>query len=208
MTGYNDDLDPYPYDPDEAQSLLEEAGYGDGFEVELATFRNPRAYNPSPDSAAQFVKSNLEEIGLTVTINTMEFNAFLDYTDAGKHDACFLGWMTDNADPDNFFFALLHPGAEIPEGQDWVPYDAENFNTLNAAAWANPEYTQLVEEAQTIYDEDERRQKYEQAAQIAHEEAPWVFLDHASELRGVHNRVKNFTIAPISGPFLDRVTVE
>ena len=208
MTGYNDDIDPYPYDPDQAQTLLEEAGYGDGFEVELATFRNPRTYNPSPDSAAQFVKSNLEDIGLTVSINTMEFNAFLDYTDAGKHDACFLGWMTDNADPDNFFNALLTPGAEIPEGQDWVSYDAEDFNTLNAAAWANREYVSLIEDGQTTYDTDERRQVYEEASAIAHEEAPWVFLDHASELRGVHNRVSGFVIAPISGPFLNRVTVE
>ncbi|MFW5896277.1 MAG: ABC transporter substrate-binding protein [archaeon] len=211
MTGYNDDLDPYPYDPDEAESLLEDAGYGDGFEVELSTFRNPRVYNPSPDSAAQHVKSNLEEIGLTVSINTMEFNAYLDYTDEGKHDACFLGWMTDNADPDNFFYALLSPGVgseNIPDGQDWISYDTDDFNTLNAAAWANREYTQLVEEGQTTYDEDERRQTYEEASKIAHEEAPWVFLAHASELRGVHNRVNNFTIAPISGPYLDRVTVE
>ncbi|MEF8757050.1 MAG: ABC transporter substrate-binding protein [Halobacteriales archaeon] len=208
MTGYNDEVDPYPYDPDEAEALLEEAGYGDGFEVELSTFRNPRTYNPSPDSAAQFVKSNLEDIGLTVSINTMEFNAFLDYTDAGKHDACFLGWMTDNADPDNFFNALLTPGAEIPEGQDWVSYDAENFNTLNAAAWANEEYVDRIEQGQQTYDTDERRQLYEEASKIAHDEAPWVFLDHARELRGVHNRVSNFNIAPISGPYLDLVTVE
>mgnify|MGYP006297774523 CR=1 FL=1 len=57
-------------------------------------------------------------------------------------------------------------------------------------------------------DEEERRQVYEEASKIAHEEAPWVFLDHASELRGVHNRVQNFTIAPISGPFLNRVSLE
>lgn len=208
MTGYNDDVDPYPYDPDEAQALLEEAGYGDGFEVELATFRNPRTYNPSPDSAAQLVKSNLEDIGLTVSIQTMEFNAFLDYTDAGKHDACFLGWMTDNADPDNFFNALLTPGAETPEDQDWIDYEAEGFNTLNAAAWANNEYVDLIEQGQQTYDEEERRQVYEEASKIAHDEAPWVFLDHASELRGVHNKVSNFTIAPISGPFLWQVTLE
>jgi len=210
MTGYNDSVDPYPYDPDQAQTLLEEAGYGDGFEVELATFRNPRTYNPSPSSAAQLVKSNLEDIGLTVTINTQEFNAFLEYTNSGKHDACFLGWMTDNADPDNFFNALLTPGVaveNIPEGQDWVSFDAENFNTLNSAAWANREYTELVMEAQTTYDEETRRQKYEQASKIAHDEAPWVFLDHAKELRGVHNRVSGFVIAPISGPYLNLVSV-
>ncbi|MEA5385790.1 ABC transporter substrate-binding protein [Haloarculaceae archaeon H-GB11] len=209
MTGYNDDLDMYDRDVEKAKSLLQEAGYGDGFEIELATFRNPRTYNPSPSSAAQLVKSNLEEVGITTSIRTMEFNAFIEYTNTGKHDACFLGWMTDNADPDNFFYALLHPGVEeIPGGQDWVSFDAENFNTLNVAAWANPDYKQLVEEAQETYDKGTRAEKYKEAAKIAHDQAPWVFLDHAKELRGVHNRVSGFTIAPISGPYLNRVSVQ
>jgi len=211
MAGYNDDLPMYGRDVDQAQSLLDEAGYGDGFEIEIATFRNPRTYNPSPGQAAQLVKSNLEEIGVSCTINTQEFNAFIDYTNSGKHDVCFLGWMTDNADPDNFFNALLMPGVaaeDIPDGQDWVSFDTENFNTLNVAAWANRDYVQLVNEGKTTYDEAARVQTYEEASRIAHEEAPWVFLDHAKELRGVHNRVSGFVIAPISGPFLNRVSVE
>jgi peptide/nickel transport system substrate-binding protein len=211
MAGYNDSLEMYERDVERAQSLLEEAGYGDGFEIEIATFRNPRTYNPSPSQAAQLVKSNLEEVGISATINTQEFNAFIDYTNSGKHDVCFLGWMTDNADPDNFFNALLMPGVdagEIPDGQDWISFDTEGFNTLNVAAWANRDYVQLVNEGKTTYEEGERTQKYEQASKIAHDEAPWVFLDHAKELRGVHSRVSGFTIAPISGPFLNRVSVE
>ncbi|WP_439028375.1 ABC transporter substrate-binding protein [Haloarchaeobius sp. DT45] len=208
MAGYNDSVSAYPKDTEKAQSLLEEAGYGDGFDMELSTFQNPRTYNPSPLDAAQLVKSNLEEVGISVTVKQMEFNAFIEYTNQGKHDACFLGWMTDNADPDNFFYALLHPGVEeIPSGQDWVSFDEENFNTLNVAAWANPDYKRLVEEAQSTYDEATRRKKYEQASKIAHDEAPWVFLDHAKELRGVHKRVNGFTIAPISGPYLNKVSL-
>ncbi|PSP54915.1 ABC transporter substrate-binding protein [Halobacteriales archaeon QS_1_67_19] len=211
VMGYNDDLDPHPHDPDKAQSLLEEAGYGDGFEFELATFKNPRTYNPSPIQAAQTVKSNLNEVGITVNINQMPFNPFLDYTDSYKHDACFLGWMTDNADPDNFYYALLHPGIsreDVPEGQNWAdPSNHDSFNTLDASAWANTEFMKLTEEAQQTYDTGERRPKYEQAAEIFHEEVPWVTIDHAKELRGVHERVDGFEIAPISGPFLNLVSV-
>ncbi|EJN58398.1 ABC transporter substrate-binding protein [Halogranum rubrum] len=210
VMGYNDDLSPYGRNLDKAQSLLEEAGYGDGFSFELATFKNPRTYNPSPIQAAQTVKSNLQEIGIEVSINQQSFNPFLDYTSAGKHDACFLGWMTDNADPDNFFYALLHPGVstdDVPDGQDYVGFDTEGFNTLNVAAWANTDYMTLVEDAQTTYDEATRKQKYNQAAQLAHDEAPWVFIDHAKELRGVANGVEGFTLAPISGPFLNLVSL-
>jgi peptide/nickel transport system substrate-binding protein len=208
--GYNDQVSAYPKDTEKAQSLLQEAGYGDGFSFELATFKNPRTYNPSPLQAAQLVKSNLSEVGIEVSINQQSFNPFLDYTSSGKHDACFLGWMTDNADPDNFFYALLHPQVKdsaLKEGQDWVGFDAEGFNTLNVAAWANRDYMQLVEEAQTTYDQQTRADKYKQAAQIAHDEAPWVFLDHAKELRGVSNSVSGFVLAPISGPFLNLVSL-
>ena len=211
VMGYNENLDPYAYDPEKAQSLLEEAGYGDGFSFELATFKNPRTYNPSPIQAAETVRSNLSEVGIDVTINQQPFNPFLEYTNQGNHDACFLGWMTDNADPDNFYYALLHPGVsreDVPDGQDWVSFDAEGFNTLDAAAWANTEFMDLVEQGQRTYNEDERAQLYQQAGQIAHDEAPWVFMDHAKELRGVHNRVSGFQIAPISGPLLHLVSLD
>ncbi|RBI58807.1 ABC transporter substrate-binding protein [halophilic archaeon] len=210
VLGYNENIDPYPYNPERAQQLLQEAGYGDGFEFELATFQNPRTYNPNPQQAAQVVKSNLADVGLTVTINRMPFNPFLDYTDQGKHDACFLGWMTDNADPDNFYFALLHPGVsqdDVPQGQDWVSWDTEGFNTLDVAAWANTDFMDLTERAQRTYDSEERANLYRQAGQLARDEAPWVFMDHAKELRGVSNGVDGYVVEVIGGPFLRLVSL-
>ncbi|CQR50890.1 ABC transporter substrate-binding protein [Haloferax massiliensis] len=210
VLGHNDDIDPYPYDPEEAQRLLEEAGYGDGFSFELATFQNPRGYNPSPIQTAETVASNLGDVGIEVDINQQSFGPFLEYTAQGRHDACFLGWYTDNADPDNFMYVLLHPQVEegeLTEGQDWVSFEAEGYNTSNRSAWANREYMDLVEQGQSTYDEAERESLYNEANQIAHDEAPWVYLDYADELRGVSNRVSGFQIAAISGPYLNLVSL-
>ncbi|WP_330631168.1 ABC transporter substrate-binding protein [Halocatena halophila] len=209
VPGHNEDLDPYPYDQQQATSLLEEAGFGDGFDFTLTTFTNPRPYIPSPSQAAQKVRTDLKEVGINVTIEKKSWNDFLNYTIAGKHDACFLGWNADNGDPDNFLRPLLHPGIESPDGQDWASFSAEGYNVYNASGWANQEFMQKVEEAQTIIDDDDARMKlYNEANQISHDEAPWVFLDHADELRGVKDAVSGFKIAPVGGPFLDLVSVE
>ena len=212
VMGHNDQVSAYEHNPEKAKSLLEEAGYGDGFSFELATMTNPRPYFASPVQTAQTVKSNLSEVGIDITINKQSWNPYLTYTSEGKHDACFLGWTSDNADPDNFFSPLLHPGIsaeKVPEGQDWASADvSENFNTGNRARWANREFIKLVDKGQSTYDTAERKKIYKQASKLTHDEAPWVFMTHTEVLRGVHNRVKNYTVAPISGPFLNLVSVE
>ena len=143
-----------------------------------------------------------------MTIDDRQFSDYLTYTSEGRHDASLAGWYTDNADPDNFCYVLLHPQCEVPEGQDWVSWDTEGFNTSNRSAWANPEYMSLVEDAQTTTSQSERASLYNDAAQVAHDEAPWVFIDYAQEVRGVNNRVSNYTISAIGGPHLDLVDVE
>lgn len=209
VMGYNGNLDPYPHDFQQATTLLEEAGYGDGFDLELAVFKNPRPYIPSPVQAAEQVTSDLSEIGINATINQMSWEPYLEYTQTGKHDACFLGWNTDNGDPDNFYYSLLHPAVESPDGQDWVSFDTEGFQTTNVSGWANGEFMSLVEEARSeTGGVQKREEQYKQAGKLTHDEAPWVFLDHASVLRGVANRVSGYDPAAVGGPFLRTVSVE
>ncbi|WP_169051816.1 ABC transporter substrate-binding protein [Halorhabdus amylolytica] len=208
LFGHNDDLSPYETDREQAQSLLEEAGYGDGFSFSLTTFQNPRGYNPAPIRTAETIRTNLAEIGIEVTIDDRPFSDYLTYTSEGNHEATLSGWYTDNADPDNFCYVLLHPQCEVPDGQDWVSWDTEGFNTSNYAAWANSEYMGLVEDAQTTADQGERADLYSQAAAIAHEEAPWVYIDYAQEVRGVASTVSGYTVAAIGGPYLTNVSVE
>jgi peptide/nickel transport system substrate-binding protein len=214
VLGHNDDLEPYPTDKDRARELLAEAGYEDGFEMELATFSNPRGYNPSPIQTANQVKSDLEDVGITVNINQFEsFTPYLNYTSDGKHDACFLGWYTDNADPDNFLYALCDPQVaieDVPEGQDWVSFDTEGYSTLNVSGWANTEFMEMVRDAQGTYDDEQRRSTYEEANKLVHDEAPWVFIDYAETLRAVNEQVvaDSYTISSVGGPYLNTVELQ
>ena len=208
IMGYNEELDPYPHDPEQAQQLLEEAGYGDGFEFELATFQNPRAYNPSRVQAAETVRSYLGEIGITANIEQKTWETYLTYTGEGSHDACFLGWMTDNGDPDNFYYALLHPQVESSADQNYVEWGTKGMNTSNRAAWANNDFMDVVEQGQTTYEDSERESLYKEAGSIFHEECPWVPLVHTEEVRATGTNVSNYVVELIGGPFLNQVELE
>lgn len=67
---YEDLSDDYPYDPERARQLLAEAGYADGLNLRL---RLPTlAY---AKGAGQFIQSQLGAVGITVTIDEVEFPA-------------------------------------------------------------------------------------------------------------------------------------
>ena len=61
---YVDLVDENPYDPELSQQLLADAGYPDGFEFTLDT----PTYDPHP-LVAEFIKSELAKVGVTVNIN-------------------------------------------------------------------------------------------------------------------------------------------
>jgi len=211
VLGHNDDIEPYPVRP---RAGTEPAG-GSRLRrrvlLRTGDVPEPRGYNPSPLQTAETVASNLGEVGIEVEINQQSFAPFLEYTAQGRHDACFLGWYTDNADPDNFAYVLLHPQveeSELTEGQDWVSFDTEGYNTSNRSAWANQEYMDLVEEGQQTTTESDRAELYNEAMQIAHDEAPWVYLDYAEELRASPTGSTGSQIAAISGPYLNLVSLE
>ena len=106
ITGYNDDIDAYPHDPEKAKALLAEAGY-DGKEIELWAMPVPRPYMPDGAKVAEVIQKNLEDVGIPSKIVTFEWATYLEKAKNGEADAFMLGWTGDNGDADNFIYTLL-----------------------------------------------------------------------------------------------------
>jgi peptide/nickel transport system substrate-binding protein len=70
---YEDLSGLYPYDPDKAKALLKEAGYGAGLTLRLRVPEVPYAVK-----SAQFVASQLRDIGVKVTTEELDFSRWLD----------------------------------------------------------------------------------------------------------------------------------
>ena len=199
---YNEDIEPYPYDPAKARELLAAAGYPDGFSTDLWAMPVARPYNPNARRIAEIVQAQLADIGVEIEIVTYDWGTYLDKTDGtgstdgtGEHSMCMLGWTGDNGDPDNFIYLLLSADSAVPPA-------------MNVSFWKNQEFTDLTLQAKRVYDQDARAALYEQAQVIFHEEAPWVPLAHSVVTVPVLTSVHDFVIYPTGSRVFQRVWID
>ena len=196
MFGYNDDIIDYPYDPDKARELLTEAGYPNGFNSTLWVMPISRPYINDPPKVAEAFQSYLEDVNIHVEIYTTDWSTYLQKTAAGEHPMCFLGWISDNGDPDNFMNPLY--------GANQCIIGAAS----NVAFYNNTEVQDLLSAALQTYDDDERALLYEEAQEIIHEDAPFVYLAHANQYLVFRSNVKGFIMNPIGRMFFYPVEFE
>ncbi|WP_136591087.1 ABC transporter substrate-binding protein [Salinigranum halophilum] len=145
----NPDISPRERDLEMAQEHLDAAGMSDGFS---ATFKIPQSY-PTQVQAAEVIADDVSDAGIDLQIQQITWSSWLSdvYTDRNFQatTSSYLAlWY-----PDVSFYKFLHPNGAF-------------FFT----GWENEEYNSLVEEARTIYDEDQRADLYHQATEILHEE--------------------------------------
>ena len=192
ISGYNEDIDPYPFDPEKAKALLAEAGY-DGKEIELWAMPVARPYMPDAAKVAEVIKKNLEDVGIPSKIVTFEWATYLEKAKNGEADAFMLGWTGDNGDADNFIYTLL---------------DKDNIGSNNYAYYSNDEVHDLLIAAQSETDEAKRNDLYKKAQEIIHEEAPWVPLAHSTPLLAAKAGVEGFKPHPTGSDKLANVSIE
>mgnify|MGYP000185605744 CR=1 FL=1 len=146
--GYTEEVEPFPYDPEMARQLLEEAAAEDGFELPIETtlsYRDVvRGYLPQPGVVAQDLQAQLAEIGVNVTIDLQESGTFIDNADQGNLSLHLLGWGADYTDATNFldyhfgatasaqfgdkFPEITEPlaqGAQLADPEDRYPFYVE-----------------------------------------------------------------------------------
>lgn len=193
ISGYNDDIEGYAYDPKKAKELLTKAGYPDGFEMELWAMPVPRPYMPDGAKVAEVIQSNLADIGIKAKIVTYDWPTYLDKASKGEADAFMLGWTGDNGDADNFLYVLL---------------DVDNIGSNNYTYFKNDKMHDLFIEAQTEVDEKKRIALYEEAQEIIHDEAPWVPLAHSTPLLAASKGVTGFVPHPTGSDLLANVELK
>ncbi|MEX2542018.1 MAG: ABC transporter substrate-binding protein [Trueperaceae bacterium] len=177
------DSEPYPYDPERARQLLEEAGHPNGFNTELWYMPVSRPYYPSPQPIAETMASYLADVGIDAELMTEDWTTYLGDYNTGKFPMYMLGWNADYADPDNFLYTFFGPSAPA------------------ALGWDDPETIDLLERARQAPTQDERQQLYEQALERVHDQMPSLPVAHTSSVNATRTIVSGFQVSPL-GPAL------
>ncbi len=187
--GANPDLEPYEYDPDKAQELLEEAGYEDGFSATIYTNDESQRIQ-----VAELVQDNLRDLNIDISVDVLEWGDYLERTGAGEHDMFILGWVTVTGDADYGLYSLFHSSQYGDPG--------------NRTFWSDPEADDHLDAGRFLVDEEERESAYHEAQEIIRDEAPWLFLVNEDDVHGLQENVANFEPHPAGHHDLSQVIFE
>ncbi|CUH35472.1 Dipeptide-binding protein [Jannaschia seosinensis] len=106
VNGWTEELDAVePQDIDAAKALMEEAGYGDGFSLQLDC-PNDRYVND--EAICQAVAGMLGQIGITVNLNAQTKALHFPLIQNGETDFYMLGWGVPTYDSEYIFNFLTH----------------------------------------------------------------------------------------------------
>lgn len=192
ISGYNEDIKGYEYDPEKAKALLAEAGYN-GDPIELWAMPVARPYMPDGQKIAEAIQGYLDAVGIPSTIVTYEWATYIEKATNGEADAFLFGWTGDNGDADNFLYTLL---------------GSANIGSNNTSYYVNEEVDALLTEAQTEIDEEKRNELYKQAQEIIFEDAPWAPIAHSTPLLAAKANVKGYLPHPTGSESLQNVYFE
>jgi len=175
-------LKAYPYDPERAKKLLAEAGYPSGFSTTLWVPESGSGMQ-APVAMSTVMQSNLKAVGVNVSLQTMEWGAYLAKLRTKEQELFALSWMAGTEDPDMVMYPLLH-------SSQWTPVGP------NRALYKNARFDTLLQQARLTTDQAKRAQLYREAQRVLVDDASWVFVDHEIQIAALSKRVQGFKLHP------------
>lgn len=153
--GYDTDLKAWPYDPRKAKELLAEAGYPDGFEVEMVFGKGTYV---GGEQAAQIIVSQLAAVGVQAQLNILPASSHSERAASDK--AAGLTW-----------FGYADTASIAAETLTYI--GSTHFHTIGPIPAA---FDEAVAEAKAALTKEAELAAVKRATQIAADEALAIFL--------------------------------
>lgn len=181
---YAPNLSEYPYDPARAKQLLDQSGFrdpdGDGPQKRFSlTYRT--STDQEANQQAQMIQQMLGQVGIEVNIQSNEFATFYDDIQKGNYEMFSLR-RAGVSDPD-FYSIIFHSESMPPEGQ-------------NRGFYVNSKVDALLEQARATFDQQRRKELYQEVQRIVAQELPYVSLYHRSNVAIMDGDLTGYEMYP------------
>ncbi len=140
----------YPYDPAKAKALLAEAGFPNGFEIELVTYVQPTSWTAA-------MQNYLQAVGIKPKITQLQVAAAIAKAWKGENPLYHGSWGSYSINDVSAIFPVMYGGGNDDYARD-------------------PELTKLVEAGGATADPAKRKQAYSAAIKLMTEKAYWLPL--------------------------------
>lgn len=194
---YEPGIRRYPYDPQQAERLLDAAGFPrqparGGMRVNLTM-------KTTTEESSRLLASVLQEqwrkVGVNLDVRPLEFATLFSDMARGSFEIFTLRWIGANNDPDTFFDYVFSSRKIPPAG-------------ANRGHYRNPEIDALLDQARVEGNQEKRRALFSKVQKIIAEDLPYVslwFMDNVSVHR---KRISGVQLSPTGDyDFLQRVEV-
>lgn len=191
---FNQNLRPHPYDTGAALRRLQADGFRlvgqqlhdkNGNPVEFSIVTN--AGNHSREQMATMIQQDLKQIGIKVSVVTLDFNSLLErMTQTFNYEACLLGMVNGDLDPSSQMTLWISSG----EDHIWNPKQK-----TPATNWEAEIDKQMRIQASTL-DLSKRKAAWDKVQKIAWEQEPVIYLVNKDSLVAISPQVKNAQPSP------------
>jgi peptide/nickel transport system substrate-binding protein len=160
----------------QAKALLAEASYAGGFTVDLSY-----GSNPTRETIAAKLKSDLAEAGITVNLKPMEQSVYLSDMRAQKLAFCFGGWTPDYLDPTMW--------------TDYFSYSDRGI--AKRMLYNSPEADKYAKIVGTALDQASRKQAIVDLQKVLMDEMPFTMLYQNQAIVVMNKNVQGFAYHPV-----------
>jgi peptide/nickel transport system substrate-binding protein len=184
--GFNDSITLYKQrDTDKAKQLLAAGGQPNGFKFEAETTNSPESLK-----LAQAIKSQLEDIGVTMDLQLLDGVTLLQKLVAKQFQASFVTY-NGGVEPfqgfNRFFFSKS-------------PIDVYGYNS--------PDFDALLTKAAGTADANARVELYKQLTAMLSEDCPWVFLRSPAQTQLFRKEIQGYVFNPDGVLHLETVWIK
>jgi peptide/nickel transport system substrate-binding protein len=179
---YTEPEQDYPYDPEQAEQILDDAGWelnDDGIrekDGEVASFDlYARSDAPSEVQMARLVAEQTAEVGIEFNVQVVSTDKLTELTvrkvdgkPAPEFDTFIWGWGGDPYDPSTLLSLLT---------TDQIGGSSDSF-------YSNREYDRLYDQQNGVFDTEERREIIERMIAITQRDLPYLVLTEDPALQG------------------------